>query len=41
VDLRELIGAGPAAGLVDNKSCSVSDTTSGMRFVIRLADRTA
>jgi hypothetical protein len=40
VDQRELIEAGPAAGLVDNKSCSVSEITSGMRFVIRLADRT-
>lgn len=35
----ELIAAGRAAGLVDNKVCSVSDTTSGMRFVIRKADR--
>jgi DUF3052 family protein len=41
VDQRELILAGPAAGLVDNKICSVSDTTSGMRFVIRRADRPA
>ena len=39
LDQRELILAGQAAGLVDNKSCSVSDTTSGMRFVIRKADR--
>jgi hypothetical protein len=39
IDQRELIEAGPAAGLVDNKSCSVSGTTSGMRFVIRKADR--
>jgi hypothetical protein len=39
VDQRDLIAAGPAAGLVDNKSCSVSETTSAMRFVIRRADR--
>lgn len=39
VDQRELILAGQDAGLVDNKSCSVSDTTSGMRFVIRKIDR--
>nr|MBA2451381.1 DUF3052 family protein [Chloroflexota bacterium] len=39
VDQRELIAAGLAAGLVDNKVCSVSDTTSAMRFVIRKADR--
>ena len=39
VDQRELIAAGRAAGLVDNKVCSVSDTTSAMRFVIRRADR--
>jgi hypothetical protein len=39
VDQRELIAAGAAAGLVDNKSCSVSDTVSAMRFVIRKDDR--
>jgi DUF3052 family protein len=39
VDQRELILAGPAAGLVDNKICSVSDTLSGIRFVIRKTDR--
>lgn len=39
VDQRELILAGPAAGVVDNKICSVSDTISGMRFVIRKIDR--
>ena len=39
VDQRELILAGPAAGLVDNKTCSVSDTTSAIRFVIRKIDR--
>ena len=39
VDQRALIAAGLAAGVVDNKSCSVSDTHSGLRFVIRRADR--
>ena len=39
IDQTELILAGPAAGVVDNKICSVSDTTSAMRFVIRRSDR--
>lgn len=39
VDQRELIAAGLQAGIVDNKSCSVSTTTSAMRFVIRKKDR--
>jgi ligand-binding sensor domain-containing protein len=39
VNQSELIAAGLEAGLVDNKSCSVSETTSGLRFVIRRADR--
>jgi len=39
VDQRDLIDVGPAAGVVDNKICSVSDTVSGMRFVIRKTDR--
>jgi hypothetical protein len=39
VDQTELIQAGPAAGVVDNKICSISDTTSAMRFVIRKIDR--
>jgi hypothetical protein len=39
IDQTELILAGPAAGVVDNKTCSVSDTTSGIRFVIRKVDR--
>jgi hypothetical protein len=39
IDQNELILAGPAAGVVDNKICSVSDTISGMRFVIRKVDR--
>ena len=32
---------GLAAGLVDNKVCAVDETWSGLRFVIRLADRPA
>lgn len=39
VDQRELIAAGLQAGVVDNKVCSVSPTTSAMRFVIRKKDR--
>ncbi len=35
----DLIPLGLAAGLVDNKTCSVSETESGMRFVIRKRDR--
>jgi hypothetical protein len=35
----DLIPLGLAAGLVDNKTCSVSDQESGMRFVIRAKDR--
>jgi hypothetical protein len=27
------------AGLVDNKVCAIDETWSGLRFVIRLADR--
>ncbi|HVV48135.1 MAG TPA: DUF3052 domain-containing protein [Polyangia bacterium] len=30
---------GLATGLVDNKVCAVDDTWSGLRFVVRLADR--
>lgn len=39
--LREtdLIDAGLAAGLVDNKIASFSDTHGAMRFVFRLRDR--
>jgi hypothetical protein len=29
------------AGLVDNKVCAVDETWSGLRFVVRLADRAA
>ena len=39
IDQRDLILAGPHAGVVDNKTCSVSDTVSGIRFVIRKTDR--
>jgi hypothetical protein len=40
-DLTETVirGVGLAAGLVDNKVCAVDETWSGLRFVIRLADR--
>jgi Protein of unknown function (DUF3052) len=39
IDQRELIAAGPVAGVVDNKICSVDERTSAMRFVIRKTDR--
>ena len=35
----DLIEAGQAAGLVDNKIASFSDTHGAMRFVFRLRDR--
>ena len=35
----DLIEAGLAAGLVDNKIASFSDTHGAMRFVFRLKDR--
>ena len=40
-DLTELVvmEVGLANGLVDNKVCAVTDVWSGLRFVIRLADR--
>jgi hypothetical protein len=31
---------GLAAGLVDNKVCAIDETWSGLRFVVRRADRT-
>jgi len=34
-----VMGAGLAAGLVDNKVCSFSATHTGMRFVVRQKDR--
>ncbi len=39
VDQRELIQAGPEAGVVDNKICSVNERISAMRFVIRRSER--
>jgi hypothetical protein len=39
VDQTELILVGATAGVVDNKTCSVSDTVSAIRFVIRKVDR--
>jgi hypothetical protein len=39
IDQTDLIPAGLAAGVVDNKTCSVDEKTSAMRFVIRKADR--
>ena len=41
VDQTLLIVAGAEAGVVDNKVCSVSDTISALRFVIRKVDRAA
>lgn len=35
----EVRAIGLAAGLVDNKVCAIDETWSGLRFVIRLADR--
>ena len=35
----DVIPLGLASGLVDNKTCSVSETESGMRFVIRKRDK--
>jgi hypothetical protein len=40
-DLSEAIvrAAGLDTGLVDNKVCAINDIWSGLRFVIRLKDR--
>ena len=35
----EVRARGLAAGLVDNKVCAIDDTWSGLRFVVRVADR--
>jgi hypothetical protein len=35
----EVIALGLAAGLVDNKICSISESDTAMRFVIRRSDR--
>ena len=37
---NQIRALGLAAGLVDNKVCAIDETWSGLRFVIRLADRT-
>ena len=37
--LQILAGLGLAAGMVDNKVCAVTEVWSGLRFVMRLADR--
>ena len=36
---QEVRARGLALGLVDNKVCAIDDTWSGLRFVVRLADR--
>ena len=38
---NDIIALGLAAGLVDNKICSVSDTDTAMRFVVRRSERRA
>jgi hypothetical protein len=35
----EVRARGLAAGLVDNKVCAIDDVWSGLRFVVRVADR--
>jgi hypothetical protein len=39
VSENEIRARGLAAGLVDNKVCSIDGVWSGLRFVVRLADR--
>ena len=39
VSENEIRARGLAAGLVDNKVCAIDDLWSGLRFVVRLADR--
>lgn len=39
LDENAVRSVGLAAGLVDNKVCAVDATWSGLRFVVRLADR--
>jgi hypothetical protein len=41
LSFEEVQRIGLAAGLVDNKSCSIDDTWQALRFVIRLEDRPA
>ena len=39
IDQNRLMEVGLAAGMVDNKTCSVDERTSAMRFVFRKKDR--
>ena len=39
LDFDAVQGAGLAAGLVDNKSCSIDESWQALRFVYRLTDR--
>ena len=39
IDFEVAQGMGLASGLVDNKSCAIDETWSGLRFVYRLTDR--
>ncbi len=39
LDENRIRDVGLAAGLVDNKVCAVDETWSGLRFVVRVADR--
>jgi len=39
LDFEAVQGAGLAAGLVDNKSCSIDESWQALRFVYRLSDR--
>jgi hypothetical protein len=41
LDFAAVQGWGLDAGLVDNKSCAVTEVWSGLRFVVRVADRAA
>ena len=41
LDFAVVQGWGLDAGLVDNKSCAVTEVWSGLRFVVRVADRAA
>jgi hypothetical protein len=39
LDENRIRAVGLATGLVDNKVCAIDETWSGLRFVVRLADR--
>ena len=39
LDESRVRAAGLATGLVDNKVCAIDETWSGLRFVVRVADR--